>query len=85
MDRSILTKTKKFYISYMIAKEKLAFTKMKPICELEESLGVNLEMGHKNNHACAMFVSFIAKEQKNCFLNSLSKNFFFFFLPSSKC
>ena len=37
MDRSTLAKTKKFDISYMIAKEKLAFTKMKPIWELEES------------------------------------------------
>ena len=66
-------------MSYMIAKEKLAFTKMKPICELEESHSVNLGVGYKNNHACAMFVSFIAKEQKNCLLNFLSNNFFFLF------
>ena len=52
---------------------------MKPICELEESHGVNLGVGYKNNHACATFVSFIAKEQKNCLLNSLSKIFFFYF------
>ena len=57
-----LPKTKKFDISYMIVKEKLAFTKMKLICELEESHSVNLEVGYKNNHACSTFVSFIAKE-----------------------
>ena len=72
MDQSTLAKTKKFDISYMIAKEKLAFTKMKSIFE-EENHGVNLGVGYKNNHACATFVSFIAKEQKNCLLNSLSK------------
>ena len=77
MDRSTLAKTKKFDISYIIAKEKLAFTKMKPIWKLEESHGVNLGVGYKNNHACATFVSFIAKEQKNCLLNSLSKISFF--------
>ena len=53
MDRSTLAKTKKCEISYMIAKE--AFTKMKPICELEESHGVNLGVRYKNNHACATF------------------------------
>ena len=36
-------------------------------------------MGYKNNHACATFVSFIAKEQKNCLLNSLSKISLFVF------
>ena len=76
MDRFNLVKTKKVDISYMIAKEKLAFTKMKTICELEESHGVNLRVGYKNNHACATFISFIAKEQKHCLPNSLSKTFF---------
>ena len=67
----------------MIAKEKLACTKMKPICELEGSHGVNLGVGYKNNFACAMFISFIAKEQKNCLLNSLSKTCFFFSLQAN--
>ena len=78
MDLSTLAKTKRFDISYMIAKEKLVFTKMKPIFE-EENHGVNLGVEYKNNHACDMFVSFIAKEQKNCLLNSLSKISVFFF------
>ena len=33
----------------MIAKENLAFTKMKPLCELEECHGVDLGQGCKNN------------------------------------
>ena len=61
MDRYTQAKTKKFDISYMIAKEKLAFTKKKPIFEQEESHGVNLGVGYTNNHACAIFVSFIAE------------------------
>ena len=65
---------KKFDISYMIANEKLAFTK---ICELEERHGVDLGAGYKNDHARATFISFIAKEQQEMLLNSLSKSHFF--------
>ena len=36
---------KKFDISYMITKEKLAFTKVQLICELEERHGVGLGVG----------------------------------------
>ena len=71
------SKDQEIYISYMIAKEKLMFTKMKLICELEENHGVNLGVGYKIYHASATFVSFIAKKQKNCLLNSLSKIYFF--------
>ena len=31
---------KKFDVAYMMAKEKMAFTKMKPLCELEKRHGV---------------------------------------------
>ena len=75
MDQFTLAKTKKFDISYIIAKEKLAFTKMNPIWELEESCGVNLGVGYKINNACATFVSFIAKKH-------IKKQFFF---SSSQC
>ena len=84
MDQTTPAKTKKFDMSYIIAKEKLAFTKMKLICELEESHGANLGVGYKNNNACATFVIFIGKEQKNCLPNSLPK-ISCFFLSSSKC
>ena len=61
----------------MIAKEKLAFTKMKPICELEERHGVDLGAEYKNDDACATFISFIANEQQAILLNFLSKSHFF--------
>ena len=53
MDLSTLAMTKKkFDISYVIAEEKLAFAKMKLICELQEEHGVDLGVGYKNNHMC---------------------------------
>ena len=58
------TLKRKFDVAFFIAKEKLAFTKMKPLCDLEERHGVTLGNGYKNNHACATFVKFIAKEQQ---------------------
>ena len=54
---------RKFDIAYMIAKEKMAFTKMKSVCDLEERHGVSLGTGYKNDHACATFIEFFAKEQ----------------------
>jgi hypothetical protein len=60
----------------VIAKGKMAFTKMKPICELEERHGVNLGVGYKNDHACASFVEFIAREQHDILLANLSKSVF---------
>ena len=55
---------KKIDIAYMIAKEKMAFTKMKSVCDLEERHGVSLGTGYKNDHASATFIEFIAKEQQ---------------------
>ena len=40
----------------MIAKEKMAITKMKLICELEERHGIDLDSGYKNDRAFAMFI-----------------------------
>ena len=34
----------------MIAKEKFAFTKMQPLCDLEEKHGVDLGTGYRNDH-----------------------------------
>ena len=43
MDQSVKKQTgMKFDVAYMIAKEGLAFTKMKPLCQLQERHGVNL-------------------------------------------
>ena len=50
---------KKFEVVFVIAKNDMAMTKMKPICELEERHGVDLDQGYKNHQACAAFFKFI--------------------------
>ena len=55
---------RKFDIAYMIAREKMAFTKMKH--------RVSLGAGYKNDHACATFVKFIARELQEILSNALS-------------
>ena len=50
---SELKLTKKFEIAYLLCKENLAFTKMAPLCALEERHGVDLGSGYKNDQACA--------------------------------
>ena len=54
---------RKFNVAYMIAKENLPFTKVKAVCELERH-GTELGQGYKNNHARAIFIEFIAREQQ---------------------
>ena len=57
MDEQSKQRTKhKFEILYVIAKEKLAFTKMKALCSLEERHGVDLGPGFRNDHACSTFI-----------------------------
>ena len=58
----------------MIAKEKLGFSKMKSICELEERHGVDLGVGYKNDHACSPFTSFIPRKQQELSVNAISKS-----------
>ena len=78
MDSATIERTKrKFDIAYTIVKENLAFTKMKSISKLEEQHGVNLEDGYKNDQACSTFVKFIACEQQNLLIATLSKSNFF--------
>lgn len=74
MDASTKTKIKKkFDITYLIAKEKLAFTKMAPICELEERHGVDLGAGYKNDKACSMFTEFISRDLRLTLKSKLSQ------------
>lgn len=68
---------RKFDIAYMLAKGKLAFTKMPSICELEQRHGVNLGMGYKNNQACGTFIEFIARDQQSSLQEALSGCKFF--------
>ena len=76
-ESSQVTLKRKFDIAYFIAKEKLSFTKMKPLCDLQERYGVDLGARYKNDDACATFVTYIAKEQQHNLLETLSEvNFF---------
>ena len=78
MDAASTTKIKrKFETAYVIAKEKLAFAKMKPICELEERHGADLGSEYQNDKACATFIKFIAREQQDILLKSLQQSKFF--------
>ena len=68
---------KKFEITYLICKQNLAFTKMAPICELEEKHGVILGSGYKNDQVCATFVGYIAQVQRELLASVLAKAKYF--------
>ena len=68
---------RKFDIAFMIAKEHMAFTKIKPICDLEERHGVSLGQSYKNNQACATFVEYIALERRKIYVEVLGRAKFF--------
>lgn len=78
MDAALELKMKrKFEIAYMLCKEHMAFTKMSPLCELEEKHGVDLGSGYKNKSACVTFVEFIALELRQQLLSRMGKANFF--------
>ena len=73
MDESSIEKMKKkFEVAFTIAKNNIALTKMKPICELEERHGVDLGQGYKNNQACTTFIEFIALDWQRSLVEALS-------------
>ena len=74
---SMATLRKKFDIAYFIAKEKLAFSKMKPLCELEERHGADLGEKYKTNIRCAELVAAIGQELKKDLANALTTANFF--------
>jgi len=81
MDKVALERTKKkFDVAYFIAKEGLAFTKMKSLCELEERHGVDIGPAY---HACSNFVEYIALEEKYRLVQALSKSRFYSFQVDS--
>ena len=55
---ALATMKKKFDVAYFITKEGLPFTKMAPLCQLEERQDVDLGTGYKNNQACDQFVDY---------------------------
>ena len=50
---------------------------MKAVCELEERHGAELGQGYKNDQICATFVEFIAHEQQEQLMATLSRSKFF--------
>ena len=62
----------KFDIAYLIAKHDLAFTMMKPLCELEERHELDGGQGYKNGQACTNFADYIAKEQQEFLVCALA-------------
>ena len=68
---------KKFDVAYFIAKEGVAFNKMKPLCNLEERHGVQLGDGYKNDLACSQFVEYIANDLQEKLKETLYKAKFF--------
>ena len=64
---------RKFDVAYLIAKQNLAFSKMTPLCELEERHGVDLGESYKNSKSCAVFTDYIAKDLQTNLVASLSK------------
>ena len=78
MDEWSKQRTKrKFEVSYMIAKEKIACTKMQPLCDLEEKHGVDLGPGYRNDHACATFIEYIARDFQQQLVAALNQCKFF--------
>ena len=50
---------RKFEVAFVIAKNNMAMTKMKSICELKERHRVDLGQDYKNNQACVSFIELL--------------------------
>ena len=57
-------KKKKFYISYLLAKEGIALKKYPALYELEARHGVNLGFAYKSKDSAKTFVRYIARSQR---------------------
>ena len=57
---------------YVSAKEGLAFTKIKSLCELEEWHRVDIGPAYRNDHVCSNFAEYIALEEKDRLVQVLS-------------
>ena len=78
MDEAAKTVIKrKFDIAYFLAKEGVAFRKMKPLCLLEERHGVKLGDNYKNDLACSAFTDFIGQELRENLRDEIHKANFF--------
>ena len=68
---------KKFDLAYFLAKEGIAFNKMKAFSQLEERHGVALGDGYKNDLACATFTDYIGQDLRENLTETLHKAKFF--------
>ena len=65
---------RKLDVAYMIAKESMAFIKMKCVCALEERHSVDLGEGFKNDRGCSVVVEFIARDQQKRLVADLTRS-----------
>ena len=68
---------KKFDVCYVLAKEGLSFKKYSKILELESRHEVNIGVAYRNDVSARTFVHYIAKSQRQYFLQSFSEKHFF--------
>ena len=67
----------KFDTAYTIAKEGMAFTKMSSLFQLQDRHGTNLGFSYRNDHACANFISYIARDLREQLENHLKNAKFY--------
>ena len=69
--------SRKFQISFVIAKECLPFTKYPALHELEEHHDVDLGQAYKTRESASKFVHYIAESQRQDLHHSLSSHHFY--------
>lgn len=62
-----------FRTAYCIAKERMSFTKMGPLIELQEQNGSKMGNVHRSDHSCAEISTHLASEMKRTMISNLKK------------
>ena len=65
---------RKFELSYVMAKESIPFAKYPALLQLEQRHGVDIGHAYNTPESAKAFTGFIAKSQRQGFLNILSSN-----------
>ena len=71
---------RKFDICYVMAKEVMAFSKYPTLYNLESRHEVDLGVAYKNDVSAKSFTHYLAQSQRDHFVRSLSKSYYFSFL-----
>jgi len=71
---------KKFDISYLMAKEGIAFEKFAPVCHQESRHGGELGHAYRTAPSAKLFSHYIAETQRQQFVKLLCENNFYSFL-----